>query len=146
MSQIGVNPLDFWILKKSGVISGSIKLDKTVERFEDISKSDNFDPLFIDFYNEDGTDQDLWTKAIGEVFGNKIRNDLNWMISCIGIMVQLVVVSLVWCYIYANQSWHQDHPIVSLLNFLKNGQSVNHTQLQLSVWNYSEFWSKYIQV
>ena len=82
MSQIEVNPLNFWILKKSGVISGSIKLDKTVERFEDISKSEHFDPIFIDFYNADDTDQDLWTKTIGEVFGQKIRNDLFGMISC----------------------------------------------------------------
>ena len=79
MSQIGVNPLDFWILKKSGVISGSIKLDETVERFEDISKSEHFDPMYIDFYNEDDTDQDLWTKTIGEAFGQKIRKDLLWM-------------------------------------------------------------------
>ena len=57
-------------------------MDETVERFEDISKSEHFDPMYIDFYNEDDTDQDLWTKTIGEVFGNKIRNDLLWMISC----------------------------------------------------------------
>ena len=31
----------------------------------------------MDFYDEDGTDQDLWTKTIGEGFGSKIRNDLS---------------------------------------------------------------------
>ena len=65
----------FWILEKSGTISGSIKIDRTTERFENINEAKDFDPEFIDFYNDDDTDQDLWTKVIGEAFGNKVRND-----------------------------------------------------------------------
>ena len=70
----------FWILEKSGTISGSIKIDRTTERFENINEAKDFDPEFIDFYNDDDTDQNLWTKTIGEdpFFGNKIRNDSKW--------------------------------------------------------------------
>ena len=50
--------------------------DRNTERFEDIYTYENFDPIDIDFYDKDDTDQDLWTKTIGEAFGNKIRNDL----------------------------------------------------------------------
>ena len=50
-------------------------MDRTTERFEDIYEAKDYDPTLMDFYNEDGTDQDLWTKVIGEAFGNKIRND-----------------------------------------------------------------------
>ena len=73
---------------KSGTISGSITVDSTnpdiqTERFEDILTYANFDQELIDFYDKDGTDQDLWTKTIGEAFGNKIRNDLFRIPFCI---------------------------------------------------------------
>ena len=73
---------------KSGTISGSITVDSTnsdikAERFEDIHNYENFDPELMDFYDEEGTDQDLWTKTIGEVFGQKIRNDLFRIFFCI---------------------------------------------------------------
>ena len=53
----------------------------TAERFENLYEFGNYDPEIIDFYTQDDTEQDLWTKIIGEVkygsFEQKVRNDLN---------------------------------------------------------------------
>ena len=52
------------------------------ERFENLYEFKNYDPFWMDFYTEDDTDQNLWTKKIGETefMGNKfdIRKDLKW--------------------------------------------------------------------
>ena len=51
----------------------------TAQRFENLYEFENYDPIFMDFYTEDDTDQDLWTKTIGEfTFGGnefKVRKD-----------------------------------------------------------------------
>ena len=54
----------------------------TAQRFDNLYAFQNYDPIFMDFYTEDDTDQDLWTKKIGETefLDNKfdIRKDLKW--------------------------------------------------------------------
>ena len=48
----------------------------TAQRFENLYEFENYNPIYIDFYDEDYTDQDLWTKIIGEwKFIGEVRKD-----------------------------------------------------------------------